>query len=82
MSKAREGGHVVVTGTGAKEHSKMTIIDGAIHHLVEKSKALRGDRRKVKPEWAKTEEDLEEEKLAQEQLEKQESVEPKPEKDP
>lgn len=73
MSKAREGGHVVVAGSGAKTHSKATIIDGAIQHLAQKSELLQAERRKTKPEWAKTEEDLEEEKSENEKSEPEES---------
>ncbi|KXN89111.1 hypothetical protein AN958_06312 [Leucoagaricus sp. SymC.cos] len=51
-------GHVVVTGSGSKGRDKMSFVDGAIQHLTEKSTALEAERRKIKPMWARTEEEL------------------------
>jgi len=36
------------------------VIDDVLEHLADRSKSLEAERRQVKPEWAKTGEDLEE----------------------
>jgi predicted GIY-YIG superfamily endonuclease len=67
MSKARTSGHnVVIQGPGIKKLDKMSFVDGAIQHLAEKSTALQAERQQVKPDWAKSKEDLLEEKSAAE----------------